>query len=295
MVDQISIEFPGHVSKNDLSALVVELIEHILFMRGQFPFRLEEGKKYVNELQRRHDWTKKGSSGLCWDSSFQKNEGIIVAENKENQDCQKISPKLKKAKEQLVQSVQNFESYLLKLSSLLCKHEVREVVLNFGKNFRMPKELFHIKLPGKCFCSDYSKKTLPFQKCKRHLFRKFFENQVNCKDLPSEDLLSVSVMLKTLGMAITDDMEQKPFYSVPIRQRLCVIELNFKCEHCCADLTKSLENNDCNSAGNTCKFRMDEEASSGLQSDCVQSLWVQLMPVLKGFRDNFTQERPTVL
>lgn len=283
MVKCISIEFPGHVSKSDLSSLVVELIEYILFMRGQFPFRFDEGKKYVNELQRRHENTKE-TFETCGDSPYRNHECIGIARDNGNQNFKKISSRLKKAEQQLVQSVRNFDSYLKKLSSLLCKHEVRELVLNFGKNFLMPKELFYIKLPARCLCSD-SETALPFQKCKRYLFRKLFENQLNGRDLPSEDLFPVSVMLRTLDVDITDDMEQKPFYSVPLKRRLYEIELNFRCKHLCRDLTKPVENGD-DITENTCKLTLNEEMSPDLQSD----LWVQLMPVLKGFRDNFTPE-----
>lgn len=258
------IKFPQHVARETLGQLVTEYFKYILYSRGQFPLPLDQ---LVSKLIIKH----------TEDAETSKFENYMIYSDNPKLQCSRsgIIPKtnitVERRKKLYEETIKKFDTFFKELSTILENQDVLEVVMNLGPNMMNPKEVHRITFPVCCSHPKCSQNPAPFHKCRLFFFKEILQED-SFRNADSDNILPISVLLhlKTGGM-LTEHMEHKRFYALPLRCRQITVHFNNFCQEHATYLADLQDNSLTHS-----------EVSTGVQNE---GLWVKLKPDLKGFKE----------
>ncbi|KAF8768230.1 hypothetical protein HNY73_021070 [Argiope bruennichi] len=261
-MSESSISFSEPVSKETANQLTIEYLKYTLYCRGQFPFPLDQLKKSVVRSALQRESLKNDNHLIFSDNpNLQFNRFGLVPKQNFTMD---------RKKHLYEENIKKFDEFFNELLEILEKKDVLEVVMNLGPNMMHPKELHHITLPLDCDHAQCSEKFVPFDKCRLQFFKSVLHENI-LQDIKVDCLMKISILLLLrTDDALTQQMEQKNFYTIPKRCKQVTVHFNNSCQVSDTDFAN---------------FTDDSVTNCSEISAQNKGLWVKLKPDLKGFKD----------
>ncbi|XP_068088767.1 MAD2L1-binding protein [Hyperolius riggenbachi] len=189
----ISVVFPGLVTRESCCRFTCELLKHILHQRHQLPLPYEQLLVFCQKSQEKEEVVRRPlkSEGLC------------------SRQCQR--------------SLSDLEELLVQLETLFTLTAVPRVLLLLGGTPMNPKELYVIDMEG--VQVGNGNETLSQRPCLRQIFRTLFLADP-FSDLRSTSSMNLAVMIQGHRDCGTEWFRPKLNYKVPARCHMLTIRLS---------------------------------------------------------------------
>ncbi|XP_023242729.1 MAD2L1-binding protein-like [Centruroides sculpturatus] len=256
--DRIGICFDGWVLNKTYASLMVEMLKHILYARGQIPCLFDQAKRLFVS-----------SSELVPKTLLQRKQKSIHS------------------------SLSLFDSLFQNLTTSITDLEVNQVVFSLGPTLVSPKEVYVVDLPPSLKCGECKGKSLNQLVCVRYFFRNLMSSGIlNRPDSPS--LTNMTVMIEIPRNSNLKNFMKMRNYKIPNRGKKLTICVHHKnCDHlpfvpfCDSDSCDSDTSNHFMSLARDME-RVTINSNPNEQLD--QYCWIQILPTIKGFKDLVTTQ-----